>query len=344
MKLRTAPLLATLTFLPSARAEVAPDITVVEEGYNYIAKLPCLGCPFLFQDTSAALNEPWRTRKDDNALLLNISLPYTCAFLALNTAPLSSGTSIPPLIHAPQVVQDFSSAELLATLATGQLEASHETALLGGGASFGLSYRYSLHSLRTTSNLQALVFHFDVAAVYSDLATPPTHHALTSPAQKMLEIVLLERPVHSATDPSPAYSIVKIALVSRTPSISSRRTIDFLAWDAHGRIGTPSHLLSYLLSAFAAFLTSGFWALFGFVMAVIVVFIVVVLLCVFGWEFWRDDYEKAQKGKHTRKSSAKGRADVESGTGRAKARFKSAEELGLGLASRGQVVGMGKSD
>lgn len=63
-------LLATLLFLVHVgSAEVAPDVTVVEEGYNYIAKLPCRGCPFLFQDTSEGLNEPWGERTDDNALV-----------------------------------------------------------------------------------------------------------------------------------------------------------------------------------------------------------------------------------------------------------------------------------
>jgi hypothetical protein len=69
MILRAASLLATFRLLYVASAEVAPEVTVVEDGYNYIAKLPCAGCPFLFQDTSEGSNEPWSEREDDNALV-----------------------------------------------------------------------------------------------------------------------------------------------------------------------------------------------------------------------------------------------------------------------------------
>jgi hypothetical protein len=69
MVLRAVSLLATFRLLNSIHAEVAPEVTVVEVGYNYIAKLPCAGCPFLFQDTSGGMNEPWSEREDDNALV-----------------------------------------------------------------------------------------------------------------------------------------------------------------------------------------------------------------------------------------------------------------------------------
>ena len=74
MILRIAPLLASLLLLRGSSAEAAPEVTVVEEGFNYIVKLPCLGCPFLFQDTSEGLQEPWSERRDDNAL---VSCPLT---------------------------------------------------------------------------------------------------------------------------------------------------------------------------------------------------------------------------------------------------------------------------
>ncbi|KAL1592764.1 hypothetical protein SLS60_011180 [Paraconiothyrium brasiliense] len=342
MILRTVSLLATLGLLPLVSAEVAPEITVVEEGYNYIAKLPCPGCPFLFQDTSEGSNEPWTERKDDNALLLNISLPYDSAFLTINNSPLYSGTHILPLIHANQVVQDFSTDALSEALSSGQLEASHETNL--GGGFFGLSYRHSLRSVQTSTALNALLFQFDVVALHSDLTTPALQYRLNDPGQKMLEVLLLQRPILSAGDPAHSFEILNVKLVPRA-DLTHLRTMHFLSWDANGEKGTFSHAISSFMTSFIAFLSSGFWTLFGFIMAVIVVFIVVCLMCVFGWEFWKDDYEKAQRGKQRRKSSVKGgRVDVETGAGKIKGRFKSAEELGLGVASRGQVVGMGKSD
>jgi hypothetical protein len=261
----------------------------------------------------------------------------------VNDAPLYSGHRVLPRIHANQVVQDLSVDELKATLSTGQLEASHETNL--GGGFFGLSYRHSLRNVKTSSGLEALVFQIDIVELYSDLTEPALQYKLWDPNQQMLEVLLIQKPILSASEPSPVFEILNVKFVPRSLTATSRRTMHYLAWDDHGKIGTPSHYFSSIITAFTSFLTSGFWALFGFIMAVIIVFIVVVLMCVFGWEFWRDDYEKAQQRKHRRVSSVKGRGDVESGVqGRMKGRFKSAEELGLGLAGRGQVVGMGKSD
>lgn len=69
MILRLAHLIIALDILQYAKAGVAPEITTVEEGYNLIAKIPCLQCPFLFQDTSKGTEEPWTERKDENALV-----------------------------------------------------------------------------------------------------------------------------------------------------------------------------------------------------------------------------------------------------------------------------------
>jgi hypothetical protein len=71
MILRITTLLAALSLGKSACAKVAPEITIVSEGYNIIAKLPCVGCPFLYQDTSDGQNGPWKTRSDENALVWN---------------------------------------------------------------------------------------------------------------------------------------------------------------------------------------------------------------------------------------------------------------------------------
>ncbi|KAL5403493.1 hypothetical protein PMIN03_009843 [Paraphaeosphaeria minitans] len=254
--------------------------------------------------------------------LLNISLPYDSAFLTINNAPLYSGNRVLSLVYANQVVQDFSSDQLSTALDAGQLEASHESNL--GGGFFGLSYRHSLRHVET-SNLAALLFQFDIIELHSYLTSPALRFTLDDAAQKMLEVLLIERPVLSAGTPRPG---------SRYSARSSFHK------------GTASHALSYGISSLMDFLSSSFWAILGFAMAVIVVFIVVLLMCIFGLEFWKDEYEKAQRGKR-RKSSVKSvRVDVEigSGMGKIKGRFKSAEELGLELTSRGQVVGMGKSD
>ncbi len=50
-------------------AEPAPEITVAAEGYNVIAKVPCVGCAFLYHDTSKGKDEGWLQRKDENALV-----------------------------------------------------------------------------------------------------------------------------------------------------------------------------------------------------------------------------------------------------------------------------------
>ena len=69
MIFRIARLVAALFLFSHINAEVAPEITTVAEGYNLIAKLPCIGCPYLYQDTSKGKDEPWTERKDDNALV-----------------------------------------------------------------------------------------------------------------------------------------------------------------------------------------------------------------------------------------------------------------------------------
>jgi hypothetical protein len=51
-------------------AEVAPEITTVTDGYNFIAKIPCVGCSYLYQDTSKGSDEPWTKRGDNSALVM----------------------------------------------------------------------------------------------------------------------------------------------------------------------------------------------------------------------------------------------------------------------------------
>lgn len=74
MILRIAALAGLLSALASVLADVAPEITTLADGYNYIVKLPCVDCPYLFQDTSEGANGPWIDRIDDNALVSTPSL------------------------------------------------------------------------------------------------------------------------------------------------------------------------------------------------------------------------------------------------------------------------------
>lgn len=60
---------AALQIFNVVSAESAPEITSVVDGYNVIVKLPCIGCPFLYQDTSKGNNGPWTERKDKSALV-----------------------------------------------------------------------------------------------------------------------------------------------------------------------------------------------------------------------------------------------------------------------------------
>jgi hypothetical protein len=205
-----------------------------------------------------------------------------------------------------------------------------------GRGNFGLSYRYSLRRLKDSS---ALLFRFDVFEAWSELPYPDLTVKLDDAKQKVLEVVLLKRPLMSAGDVSRAYEIVRAELVPR-PTLKSRAKVHIMRyhdWDAHGEKGTPSHLVSSTSESFAEYITSGVWSLFFSIMALIALFVILCLFCIFGCGLGRDEYESAQHGK--KRSSGKGmRNDMERGKGR----FLSAEELGL--RSGGRVVGVGKAD
>lgn len=274
---------------------------------------------------------------------MNVSLPYDSAFLSINNARLYTGQRILPRTYANQVVQDFSVDELSASIASGQLEASHETNM--GGGFFGLSYRQSLRTIRTSQGREALIFQFDIIELYCDLTKPPLQYKLDDPAQKLLQLMLVERPVMSASDPAPAFEILDAGLVSRSQNpptrLTSLRTMHFLNWDSYGEKGTTAHALTYGATSFLDFLGSSIWVLIGFIFAIMVVFSLVCLLCIFGWGFWSDDYKLAQWQKHRRTRIAMD-GDVEMGKRKMRGRFKGPEELGL--AERAQVVGLGKND
>ena len=224
--------------------------------------------------------------------------------------------------------------DLSKAVSSNQLETAHEANLAGG--SFGLSYRQSLRSIKTEQNLKALLFQFDVFELYSDLTAPPLKHRLESPAQKMLELLLIEKPLLSALQPSPTYEILRASLVSRASNPNgdpSPQTMSFLDWDDFGQKGTASHALTYGAESMVSYIASGFWGLFTFILAVVALFVVLVLLCIFGWSFWEDDYKKAQHGKRRMSRAAVSgsgswnRRDLELGQG--KGRFLSAVDLGL---------------
>jgi hypothetical protein len=69
MILRVATLIAACAFWIGVSAGAAPEITVVSEGYNIIAKVPCVGCLFVYQDSLEGQDGPWKTRDDGNALV-----------------------------------------------------------------------------------------------------------------------------------------------------------------------------------------------------------------------------------------------------------------------------------
>lgn len=69
MILRILLLVVATLLLRNVQADVAPEITTLAEGYNIIAKLPCIGCPFLYQDSTNGQDEGWKVREDENALV-----------------------------------------------------------------------------------------------------------------------------------------------------------------------------------------------------------------------------------------------------------------------------------
>ncbi|KAF2000965.1 hypothetical protein P154DRAFT_191681 [Amniculicola lignicola CBS 123094] len=353
MKLRIALLTALFTSSTYVRADIAPEITALQEGYGYIAKFPCLECPFLFQDTSKGQKEPWTERRDDNSLLLNITLPYGPPSVHINGRQIWPSSSILPPIYAPQVLHDISTTDLDFVISSGQLEASHET--MSGGGFFGLSYRVSIHRVKTSEDT-ALLLRFDIFAIHTDLTTPPKSFKLEAPGQRQVEILLLPKPLFSALDPALSYEIVKVDLAHRPnpyPAIRDHKEVVqemfFSTQDMFGVKGTPSHFTNSLFSHLIDYLNGGVFATLIFLVAVMALFVVVCLFCIFGCNWWKDDYQVSQ---HRKRGSIGRSGDIEMGSrngggrgsisGRTKGRFKTVEELGL--LGRGRVVGVGKSD
>lgn len=337
MILRSIALIELLSAVAQVLANVAPDITTIAEGYNYIAKLPCIDCPYLYQNTTTGENGPWTERIDENALLLNISLPFDAAHISVNNAPLLSDSRILPQIYASQIPQDYSTDDLHQKINSNDLDTA--------GPVLGLSYGYSL---RHVTNSSALVFRLNILEAHFK---PPTHDPniqipivmkVDDPKQRVIELVLLPRPLLSAGDVGPAWEIVTARLSDRDKKGSKRpmKTMMVEEWDRYGRKGSPLHLVSASSSSLVTYAGSGFWGLSVAILGVMVLFMVVVVGCMLSWDWWGDEYEKAQNGKG-RRGGSKGSGswtDVE----QAKGKFLSAGELGM--RGGGDVVGIGKSD
>lgn len=260
-------------------------------------------------------------------------MPFDSAHLNINNAALLGPSKILPRIYANQVLLDTSSDDLASLIATDQLDSP-------GGAFFGVSYRYSLRPIKDS---HALLFHLDILELWSDLPSPPITVIPDEEQQKALEVVLLERPLLSAGDAPNGFEIVRVNLVPRPDVPASRKgqkSMWFHDWDDHGKKGTPSHLLNTASDSFVEYISSGVWALFLFILAIMALFVVICLFCIFGFGWHKDEYERAQHGK--RRSSGRGSGSWGTNDVEKARRFKSAEELGL--RSGGKVVGVGKSD
>lgn len=270
-----------------------------------------------------------------NHQLLNISLPYDSAHLNINNAPLLTDSKILPRIYVNQVLQDVSKDDIEKLVISNQLDDL-------GGAYFGASYSYSLRRLKSS---EARVLHFDIMQLWTDLTTPALTVILDKPEQKMLEIVLLPRPLLSSGDPANSYEIVRASLIPRPAesekgSKGARKTsMWFHDWDANGKKGTATHIVNSASSSFVDYLSSGVWSLFIFIVAIIALFVVVCLFCIFACGWHDDDYEKAQYRKKKTSGGKSSWAGTDVETAR---RFLSPEELGL--RGSGTVVGVGKSD
>lgn len=340
MTLRRGQFLLVLKAVTRVLAHAAPDITTLAEGYSYIAKLPCVDCPYLYQDTSTSGNGTWTDRIDDNALLLNISLPFDAAHISVNNAPLLSRSSTLPRIYASQVLQDYSEDDLNQKIISNEIDTA--------GPLLGLSYGYSL---RRVTNSSALVFRFNVFGAHY---TPPFPDSLNpinpstttiinldDPRQLVIELILFPRPLHGSGDVGPAWEIITARLSDRDKKGSKKRmkTMIFDEWDEFGRKGSPSHLVFASSNSLIMYASSGFGGLSVTILGLMVVFVGFVVSCMVGRDWWIGEYERMQRGKEKNEGSGlRAREDVE----KARGKFSSAGELGM--RGEGNVVGFGKSD
>ncbi|KAJ4370178.1 hypothetical protein N0V86_008914 [Didymella sp. IMI 355093] len=323
MILRAIAIAGVLGLTVRVSAHIAPEITTLADGYNYIAKLPCIDCPYLYQDISKGEKGPWVDRIDDNVLLLNISLSLEATHLSINNADLLSSASALPRIYASQVLQDYSTEELHAKVESNDLDTA--------GPSLGLSYGTSLHRI---TNSTALVYRFNIFSLHFALPIP-TIIPLSNSHQKVLELILLPRPLYSAGESGLGWEIIDIRLSEREKKGSKRRMkmMMFEDWDEFGRKGSPSHLVSSSSSGVMKYAASGFWSLSITILAFMVAFVVIVLGVVYAIETYNGEYDKAQKGKGSGNWT-----DVEAATGK----FMSTGRQSM--RDGGSAVGASKSE
>lgn len=326
MILRLPAVVGLLSALTRVSADSAPEITTLAEGYNYIAKIPCIDCPLLYQDSSTGT---WTERNDENAILLNISLPLSADHLTINSAPLITGTSNLPRIYAAQVPQSHPMSS------TGTEDITPTTPLLG------LSYGTSLH---TVINSTALIFRFNIFGAYFPLTTPPTSFSLDNTRQKVLELIFLPRPLQSPADTGSGWEIISARLRAREPKGSKHamKMMLFEEWDDFGKKGSPWHAVKSAEGGVVGYAGRGIWQASGVVLGVVVLFMGLVVVGVLWCEGRTGAFEKASEGHGSRggrgKSQGSGSwADVE----KAGSRLLSAGDV---IKSGGSVVGVGKSD
>ncbi|KAH6625377.1 hypothetical protein C7974DRAFT_425060 [Boeremia exigua] len=284
MILRIAALTSLLSVLTRVSAGNEPAITTLAEGYHYIAKLPCINCPYLYQDATEGEDGHWIDRVDDNALLFNISLASTATHLLLNNASLLTPSPSPPLITAPQV--------LLSPPNTPPF------------TPFPLSYSTTLHHLPNTTSL---VFRFNVYALHPPSLPPIT---LDASAQPVLEVLLMPQLLLSPAD-GVMWVIGNVRLAEREKKGSQRpvRVVMMSEWDGDGRKGSLGHWGRGWGRWVWAVASSGVLGLGVVVLSALAVFVAGVVACVTGWERYG-----AQGGEGLAAKGKEGR-DVEAARG-----------------------------
>ncbi len=187
-----------------------------------------------------------------------------------------------------------------------------------------MSYTYSVLPIKSS---RAVLFRFDIMELWSDLPRSPLTIVLDDAKQKILEIVLLQRPIMSPGDPNNAFEIIRAELVLRPenePRSASKQVMWFQDYDSFGKKGTTLHLVNSASDSLVAYISSGIWSLVIVVVAIVATFVGICLCCFFALGLHRDEYDMAQKGKKRRKDGTWGSIDVEKAR-----RFMAPEELGL---------------
>ncbi|OCK78891.1 hypothetical protein K432DRAFT_426936 [Lepidopterella palustris CBS 459.81] len=327
----------------------APDITVVQEGFSLIAKLPCISCPFFMPHPGKEHKTYWSKDLRDNVLLLNITMTPQSNYLLINGQKIYPLPSELPKIYASQRSGDISIHDLRRMIENEELDFNEKYEV--NQVEFGISYDYALFTLAGSS---AIVLHFDVIGLFKDLPDEKVSLALDIPQQQLLEVVLLQKPIISALEP-PTFEIVRADLVPRdeaainhTGSARPGHTImQFLDWDDFGRKGSFSHGLLYGGHSFALFFDSDWIIMIIAISSMIAAAFAIYAIYQLCLTFYRDDYEYAQQGKAAASRRTKGEERMKD-----RERAWEDEEKGLGVVGieelrairRGHLAGVTKHD